>query len=207
MLIGILMVVIVDYGMGNLKSIQNMFFKLGVTAEITNDIKKIKNADRLILPGVGSFDYGMSMIKESGLLNSIDTVVNDRGRPLLGICLGAQMLGKSSEEGSSEGLGWINMKAKKLRSCRINRVPNMGWRNIDIKKNVPIVENISADDRFYFVHSYYLECEVLSDVIATSNHVDEFAAVVGRGNVIGIQFHPEKSLKFGMQIFKSFLSL
>jgi glutamine amidotransferase len=201
------MIVIVNYGVGNLSSVQNMIRKAGSTAVVSSDPREIIAADKLVLPGVGHFDYGMKMLTDSGLRDTLDYFALEMRRPVLGICLGAQILGRGSEEGTKSGLGWINMNCRRIRPAPGLRVPHMGWSRVTLKRQSPLLINVGIDSRYYFVHSYYMDCEDESDVVGTTVHGIEFACVVQRGNIFGTQFHPEKSLSYGLALMRSFAEL
>lgn len=203
------MIVILNYNIGNLTSIKNMLKKGGISDVLISDnISDIEKADKLILPGVGHFDYGMNQLKSMPFFEILNELVLEKQKPILGICLGAQLLGKSSEEGVESGLGWINAKTVKFDTSRINgtlKIPHMGWSDVCIKKDSPIFDGMEKmDSRFYFVHSYHLICADQSDILVTANHGYEFTAGVEKDNIIGVQFHPEKSHKFGMKLLNNF---
>lgn len=200
------MLVIVDYGMGNLGSIQNMLKKLGYESIITSDIKIIGSATKLILPGVGAFDYGMKQIKELGLTEILNRKVLIEKVPVLGICLGMQLMTQGSEEGIISGLAWIDAKACKFISETL-KVPHMGWNTISINKESCLFEKDEEEKRFYFVHSYYITCNDMQDIVATTQYVVEFVSSFQKSNIYGVQFHPEKSHKFGMNVLKRFMEL
>jgi imidazole glycerol-phosphate synthase subunit HisH len=204
------MIVIVDYGMGNLGSVLNMLKRLGKRAVISSDLGELAEAERLILPGVGSFDNGMKKLKDMGFVDLLNKKVILEKTPILGICLGAQLLTRNSEEGILPGLGWID--AKTVRFCipfsnNHLRIPHMGWNEITIKRDNALFFGFEDQPRFYFAHSYHLECNNSLDVIATASYGIEFAAAVNRENIWGTQFHPEKSHKFGLRVIKNFCSL
>jgi glutamine amidotransferase len=201
------MVVVVNYGIGNLSSVENMLRKAGVQARISSDPQDILAADKLLLPGVGHFDYGMKMLNQSGLRDALDHFAMKLCRPVLGICLGAQILGHGSEEGDTNGLGWINMHCRRLPLGTGLRVPHMGWNQVSLKRPSPLFINADVDARYYFVHSYFMECAEESDVVGTSCHGIEFACAVQRGNIFGTQFHPEKSLRYGLDLMRAFAGL
>jgi len=198
------MIVIVNYGVGNLSSVHNMLRKAGADVMVSDKPADILAADKLLLPGVGHFDYGMKMLNESGLRDALDRFALEMKKPVLGICLGAQILGKGSEEGSTAGLGWIDMACKRMPPAEGLRVPHMGWNRIEVKKQSRLFTYAAADARYYFVHSYYMECADSADIAATAQHGMTFTCAVQRGNIYGTQFHPEKSLRHGLAVMKAF---
>jgi glutamine amidotransferase len=204
------MITIINYGAGNIKSIQNMLKKLGIESEISNDITTIEKAEKLILPGVGAFDYGMQQLQQSGLIEILNKKVVEQQTPLLGICLGAQMLGNKSAEGIENGLGWIDMDVVKFDTEKLNnnlKVPHMNWNEIDIKKSTPLFNGLNNESRFYFVHSYHMKTNNSDDILCTSNYGYEFVSGVNHNNIYGVQYHPEKSHKFGMQLLSNFSAI
>lgn len=199
-------VVIIDYGLGNLLSVKNMFKKIGVDATISSDFSVIKDAPKLLLPGVGAFDYGMQKIKDSGLQEVLNQKVLIDKTPILGICLGLQIMTKSSEEGVLPGLGWFNAVTKKFRLDDSSlKVPHMGWNEISIKKQSKLLDGMYDDARFYFVHSYHLDSQEASDVLLTARYGYDFVCGLEKENILGVQFHPEKSHKFGMKLLSNFI--
>jgi len=199
------MIAIVDYKIGNLSAVANMLNRLGVSCEITADTEKIKRAEKIILPGNGAFDACMQGLRATGLIPLLNERVLSEKTPLLGICVGAQMLGHGSEEGNEVGLGWMDIQVKRFSDLPDLRVPHMGWCHI--KKTAshhPVFETLNDDARFYFVHSYYLSPARPEDVLLTATYGFEFAAAVGKNNIIGVQFHPEKSHRFGKQLLAQF---
>lgn len=198
------MIVILDYGMGNAGSILNMINRIGGTAIISSNREDILQASALILPGVGAFDNGMEKIRSSGLLALIEKKVLVDKVPFLGICLGMQLLFESSEEGVIPGLGWINGTVKKFKFENQNlKVPHMGW-NV-VKSDHLLFKSERPELRFYFVHSYHVNCSDEKNAIAKVNYGYDFVCGVQKDNIYGIQFHPEKSHKFGMEFFLHFL--
>ena len=199
------MIAIVDYEIGNLAAIANMLNRLGAACEITADPEKIRLAEKLVLPGNGAFDACMQGLRATGLIPLLNEKVLVEKTPLLGICVGAQMLGHGSEEGREAGLGWMNIHVKRFPDLPGLRVPYMGWG--DVKKTLThhsLTQDVSDDARFYFVHSYYMAPVNSEDVLLTAHHGIEFAAAVGCGNIAGVQFHPEKSHRFGKQLLGQF---
>lgn len=199
------MITIVDYGMGNLGSILNMFRKLGIDAEVTADQQRVARADKLILPGVGAFDAGMESLVRSGLRPVLEERVL-RGRvPILGICLGMQLMTHRSAEGVRTGLGWVDAEVLRFQPLEPTmKVPHMGWNLVRIARVAPLVEDLPRNSRFYFVHSYYVRCNVAEDVLLTTDYAGAFHSGFHRENVWGVQFHPEKSHRFGMQLLRNF---
>jgi glutamine amidotransferase len=201
------MITIIDYNTGNLGSIKNMLKRLGIASQITNDKEAIENAEKLILPGVGHFDYGMQQLKKSGLINVLTKKVIENKIPILGICLGVQLFTKNSEEGNEEGLGWINGKTVSFDKTKLasnQKIPNMGWVDVGSYKQSKLFENMPEDPRFYFVHSYHLKLDNPEDCLVTANYGYDFAAGIEHENIVGVQFHPEKSHKYGMKILENF---
>lgn len=201
------MIVILDYGVGNLSSVRNMLLKAGANVRISKDTDEILAADKLLLPGVGHFDHGMMMLERSGLREPLDRFAQDFKRPILGICLGAQILGKGSEEGNRAGLGWLDMTCVRLEDMPSIRIPHMGWNKIERRKESALLNNLQEDSRFYFVHSYKMKCFDDTDILATTFHGSAFTCAVQRGNIFGTQFHPEKSLRHGLAVMKAFVEL
>jgi len=217
------MLAIVNYGLGNLTSIQNMCRRIGVEAQITSDAASIESADRLILPGVGHFKRGMENLHASGLKQLLDRLVLGEKRPILGICLGAQLMTAHSEEGDTDGLGWVDADTIRFRDSAgipapgpgtpaapgLNglKIPHMGWREINIKGENPLWTGLPEDPRFYFVHSYHFEFRQQQEVTATTVYGYEFVCAFRKDNIFGTQFHPEKSHKFGMKVLENFSSL
>ena len=200
------MISIVDYGVVNLGSIRNMFRKLGYETTLVSTPAGIEAATKLLLPGVGAFDHGMSALTELGLVDALQSKALQDGTPLLGICLGMQMLGEGSDEGSWEGLGIIRGRSVRfeLPEGSTLKIPHMGWNIPRIRASSPLVEGLDPKARFYFLHSYHFVCVDPGDVLATADHGVEFTAMIQHGNVMGTQFHPEKSHRFGMAILRNF---
>lgn len=198
------MITIVDYGLGNLVSVKNMLKKLGAESVITDKADEIGAAKKMILPGVGAFDNGMLLIKQKGLLEVLNKKALEEKIPVLGICLGMQLLTKGSEEGKEPGLGWVDAQTVKFSFAdKTLKIPHMGWSYIDVRKESKLIKK-KDKHRFYFVHSYYVKCNNASDVIATCNYGTEFTCMFNHENIYGAQFHPEKSLKFGMELLSNF---
>jgi glutamine amidotransferase len=199
------MITIVDYAIGNLAAVANMFNRLGVACEITSDIESIRRAKKIVLPGNGAFDACMQGLSATGLIPLLEERVLHEKIPLLGICVGAQMLGHGSEEGHEPGLAWIDMQVRRFPPLPDLRVPHMGWCHV--KQNAPehpLLQGIDDDARFYFVHSYYMQVPNPHDVLLTAHYGLDFAAAVCFENILGVQFHPEKSHRFGKQLLDRF---
>jgi glutamine amidotransferase len=202
-------IVIIDYGMGNLRSVFNKFRRMGYIPEISSDPEVIKKADKLILPGVGHFAKGMNNLKERGIIDVLnDKVLNDKTQ-IFGICLGMQLFSEYGEEGDCKGLGWI--KANTVR-FRINdktkfKIPHIGWNTVNIVNKAGIDDFLNNDDFFYFVHSYYVHCLDNSDIWMTSWYEFEFVSAIKKNNIFGTQFHPEKSHDAGFKLLKKFIEL
>jgi len=202
-------IVILDYGMGNLGSIQNMLQYLGEDAVITSELSVIEKADKLILPGVGSFDAGMAQLESAGMMGLLKEMVDNRNKPILGVCLGMQLMTKGSEEGKSEGLGWLDASTHKFDFSQESglRVPHMGWNHISVTRAHELVADLDEEPRYYFVHSYYISANNPADVIATASHGHTFVAIMSKDNIMGCQFHPEKSHRYGMMLLKNFAKI
>lgn len=205
------LIVIINYGIGNLTSVSNILRKTGANEVIiSSDIDTINSADKLILPGVGHFDFGMKKLHESQLIPTIEKRIFEDRIPILGICLGAQLMTKSSEEGTIPGLGWINGKTVAFDKSKLAanaKIPHMGWNYVKESKTSELFKNMSLPARFYFVHSYHLELENESDKWLTTNYGYDFCAAFQKDNLYACQFHPEKSHKFGMKLMENFVNL
>ena len=202
------MIVIVDFGLGNVRSIKNMFKRVNERkVVISSELETIQNASKIILPGVGAFDNGMKNLQEYGLINILNKKALDEKVPVLGICLGMQLMTQGSEEGNLPGLGWFDAKAVKFNLAPDLKVPHMGWNYINQNDKNNLFLKKDKKYRFYFVHSYHVKCNNENDVLFTTHYGDEFNSAIQKDNLIGMQFHPEKSLHFGMDIFESFVKL
>lgn len=200
------MITIIDYGLGNLESIVNMLKKLGHKSKISQNQEDLLNASKLILPGVGSFDTGMNNLNQRGYTEVLQKKVIEDKTPIIGICLGMQLLANSSEEGIQRGLGWINGRSVKFNHNSL-KVPHMGWNNIKLLKESTLFDSLDKFRKYYFVHSFHLLCEEDNDVLATSEYGNNFTAMVEKDNIYGAQFHPEKSHKYGMEILNQFAKI
>lgn len=198
------MLVVVDYGMGNLRSVLSKLRRLKVEAIVSGDPTDVAAATRLLLPGVGAFGAGMRNLADRGLLDVLNTRVLEDGVPVLGICLGFQLLTQHSEEGDVAGLGWIDGETRRFDSDLGIRVPHAGWNAVEVARDNGLWRDVPDDERFYFTHSYYVTCNRPEDAIGTTHYGTDFVAAVQRDNVYGTQFHPEKSHRQGLQILENF---
>lgn len=201
------MITIIDYGVGNLRSIVNILHHLGIDAEITSNLEDINNAKKLLLPGVGSFDYGMTQLLDRGIVDVLNETVIVRKTPILGICLGAQILTRGSEEGVKPGLGWVEADTKRFNVEHMNkklRIPHMGWSDTAYKKSSRLFSGITEIPRYYYVHSYHMVCDNSDDELSHATYGYDFVSGVEKENIVGVQFHPEKSHQFGMKVLKNF---
>jgi len=200
------MIVIVDYGMGNLRSVEKALISLGETPVITNSIEIIKKSDKIILPGVGHFKQGMENLHKLNLIDTLNKKVLLHKTPILGICLGMQLMSNYSEEGNTKGLGWVDSNTIKFNFPNNKlKVPHMGWNSLNIKKNKSLVDGVCSEDIFYFVHSYYITCNNEDDIVATTNYGIDFVSAIQKDNIYATQFHPEKSHDSGFKIIVNFL--
>lgn len=194
---------------GNFSSVVRMVSKAGGDAQLIESPCQLRQADKIILAGVGAFDQGMASLREGGWIDFLQEAVFQRRVPILGICLGMQLMCKTSEEGSLPGLGWIDADVKRFRFSEDSalKVPHMGWNTIRIAKANLLIEANEGEQRYYFVHSYHVICNYPADVLAVTHHGEDITAAVCRENIYGVQFHPEKSHRFGMALMKNFLEL
>ena len=203
------MIVIVDYGVGNLGSIFNMLKKIDAPeAKISSDPTEIEQAEKLILPGVGAFDTGMQKLRETGLIGLLNEKVLKAKTPTLGVCLGMQLMAKISEEGELPGLGWIDAEAIRFRFDPKEsglKIPHMGWNTVQVQREGTLFQDMYHDARFYFVHSYHIVAHNPDDVLTTTNYGYDFVSAIQRDHIMAAQFHPEKSHKFGMKLYKNFV--
>lgn len=203
------MIAIIDYGVGNIKAFANVYKRLNLDYKIVSTVEQFSDLTKIILPGVGSFDHAMSKLQDSGMRESLDYFVLEKKIPVLGICVGMQMLANSSEEGTLPGLGWISGTVKKFKFDHLNPMPlpHMGWNQVRFKKKNQLFNELEIDARFYFLHSYYFECDEPENVIGASEYGFNFDSIVNKDNIYGIQCHPEKSHGNGMIILKNFGAL
>ena len=200
-------ITIIDYGMGNIGSIQNMLKKIGADSIVTSYTGEIKNSLKLILPGVGSFDTGIKNLIKLDLVDILNHKVINEKTPIIGFCLGMQLMTRSSEEGKLRGFGWMDAKTCRFRFNNSDeyKIPHMGWNSIKIMKDNPLLMEQSDRTRFYFVHSYHVICKQSKDILFMTNYGYDFVSGFMKNNIVGLQFHPEKSHKYGMQILKNFV--
>ncbi|PWF22170.1 imidazole glycerol phosphate synthase subunit HisH [Corticimicrobacter populi] len=199
------MIAIIDYDIGNIAAVTNMLRRIGVRCQVTSRVDDVEQAERIILPGNGSFDACMKNLRASGLIPVLEHRVLDQKVPLLGICVGAQMLGYESAEGMEPGLGWLDMRVRRFPDQPGLRVPHMGWNQVvPMSEGNYLTQDMDAETRFYFVHSYYMEPADPSAILLRSTYGIEFASGVSSGNIAGVQFHPEKSHRFGKQLLAAF---
>jgi len=205
------MIAIVDYGLGNVKAFANVYERLNIPACIVRKADGLNAATKVILPGVGAFDQAMTKLDHSGMREALDDLVLKRKIPVLGICVGMQILAKTSEEGILPGLGWIAGMVKKFDVCLLQgskmQLPHMGWNTIQPNNGNPLLKNFNSESRFYFLHSYYFECHNDDDSIAITEYGIRFSSAVNHENIYGVQFHPEKSHQWGVQLLKNFAEL
>jgi imidazole glycerol-phosphate synthase subunit HisH len=198
------MIIVIDYGVGNVGSIRKMLRRDGWEVAVSADPELIERADGLVLPGVGAFDDAVTRLRATGLVPLIERRVFEHGTPLLGICLGMQMLGRRSDEGTLAGLGWIDAETVAIAPGADRRVPHIGWNVVTPENGSPLFAGMAADDRFYFLHSYEIRCDDPRAVTATSVYGERFVCAVQRDNLHGVQFHPEKSHGAGLRLLSRF---
>lgn len=198
----------IDYGCGNLASVVNMIHHVGGEAQIINTPEQLATARKLILPGVGSFDHGILSLSQEGWVKPLEQAVFERKIPIIGICLGMQLMAQSSEEGQEPGLGWLDAHVRRLRPSNTKlKIPHMGWNEVSQSQADDLLPLVAAPRRFYFVHSYHVECTNPEDILLRCEYGETFVAAFRRANIWGFQFHPEKSHRFGMELFRHFLKV
>jgi len=203
-------IAIVDYGLGNIQAFANIYKRLNIPACIASSTDALAEAEKIILPGVGAFDWAMTRLNESAMRDVLDDLVVGQGRPVLGICVGMQMMARRSDEGVLEGLGWIDAEVKKFDEATFTHktpLPHMGWNDVLPRQNGGLFRGLESDARFYFLHSYYFSPCREGDVLAVTDYNGPFASSVRAGNVFGVQFHPEKSHQWGIQLLRNFAEL
>ena len=203
------MITIIDYGVGNIYAFQNVYKRLDIPTKIAKTPQDLEDAQKLILPGVGHFDYAMSQLNNSGMRAKLDELVLEKKIPVIGICVGMQMMGNKSDEGELEGLKWIDANIRKFDETTIHhrtKLPHMGWNDVN-PSNHPLFKGLEKEAIFYFLHSFYFECNEPKDILATSNYGISFTSAANHENVYGIQFHPEKSHRYGEELLHNFAKL
>ena len=204
------MITIVDYGLGNVRAFLNVYRRLNVDAQAVTNPRELEGASKVILPGVGSFDHAMELLQRSGMRETLDDLVLNRRVPILGICVGMQMLARSSDEGTSPGLGWIAGTVRSLGSLMTDQqlpLPHMGWNDVRVVSGGGLFDQLDEGARSYFLHSFYFHCDRADDAAAVSSYGREFACAVHAANIYGVQFHPEKSHRCGTRVLKNFADL
>ncbi len=204
------MITIVDYGLGNVRAIANIYNRLEIPATLARTSDELAGASHVVLPGVGAFDWAMARLEASGMRAMLDDLVQVQRRPALGICVGMQMMAGASDEGQARGLGWFDARVKLFDDSKFTgrtHLPHMGWNDVEPVSADGLLSDLGADARFYFLHSYYFAPNDPADVLATTVYGERFACAVRRGNVHGVQFHPEKSHGWGIQLLKNFAAL
>lgn len=204
------MIAIIDYGLGNIHAFVNVYKKLDIPVGIVTRKEDLNNVEKIILPGVGAFDHAMEKLNQSGMREKLDEIVMKHKVPVIGICVGMQMMAVDSNEGSQPGLGWIDANVKKFDVSKIpytTRLPHMGWNNMQVLKSNPLLKGLGDDAKFYFLHSYYFNCKNESDAIASADYGGNFICAVNSENIYGVQFHPEKSHSFGVKLLENFAKL
>ena len=203
------MIKIVDYGLGNILAFQNMYKRLSIEATIARSAADLRDTTKVILPGVGAFDHAMELLNASGMRQTLDELAVDKRVPVLGICVGMQILGRSSDEGNASGLGWIPGRVRAFKSLALDdlMLPHMGWNDVVPKPSSRLFAGLETDARFYFLHSFYFECDRREDVAAISTYGIDFSCAVNAGNIYGVQFHPEKSHHYGARLLRNFAEL
>jgi len=201
---------IVDYGVGNIQAIANIYKRLNIPARIARTAEELAGAERIILPGVGAFDWAMSRLNRSGMRGVLDDLALSQSRPVLGICVGMQMLANRSDEGSLEGLGWMDAEVKKFDRAALSErehLPHMGWNDVEPRSQESLFRDIGATGRFYFLHSYYFAPKNQNMILGVTDYGGLFASCVRAGNIYGVQFHPEKSHQWGTKLLKNFAEM
>ena len=204
------MITIVDYGLGNIRAISNVYRRLNIETKIASSPSDLSSASKIILPGVGAFDRAIELLDASGLRGELEKQVVINEVPVLGICVGMQIMADRSEEGVMPGLGWINGVVKKFETGKLNykiRLPHMGWNNIDVIKDNLIVTSVDNMSKFYFLHSYHYECKEPQYIVAQTNYGIVFTSAINKNNIWGVQFHPEKSHDWGVMLLYNFAKL
>lgn len=203
------MITLVDYGLGNIQAFRHIYTSLNLPVSIASTAEELSGAEKIILPGVGAFDWAMGRLNDSGLRETLDDLVLEKHIPVLGICVGMQMMAKRSEEGALPGLGWIDAEVKRFDDAgftQATHLPHMGWNDVEPVNDSRLFSSIE-DPRFYFLHSYYFVPEIAAETLATTEYGGVFTSAVSREHIYGVQFHPEKSHHWGVQLLKNFAEL
>ena len=200
------MIGVIDIGISNIGSVLNIFKHVGYEAVSVSQPSQLSKCSKIVLPGVGSFDKGIDRLMNSGLVDCLNEKVLNERIPILGICLGMQLMCRSSDEGILTGLGWVDAKVNSFNTSFLppDRIPHMGWNNVTVEKVSAITDGLDKNSRFYFIHSYYVDCMDSSDILLTTNYGDKFVSAFQKDNIVGVQFHPEKSHVFGALLIKNF---
>ena len=202
------MITLVDYGLGNIQAIVNIYKSLNIPARIACTAQDLADAQRVILPGVGAFDWAMNRLDKSGMRATLDKLVRDQRKPVLGICVGMHMMARRSEEGERPGLGWVDGEVRRFeKTAQRRHLPHMGWNDVEPQAPGGLFKDLEASARFYFLHSYYFAPAQADALLASTDYHGTFACSVHAGNVYGVQFHPEKSHQWGIQLLKNFAEL
>jgi glutamine amidotransferase len=204
------LIAIIDYGLGNIQAFANIYKRLNYDILVAHSSEELIKADKIILPGVGAFDWAMKKLNESGMRECLDDLVVVKKKPVLGICVGMQIIAGKSEEGVLEGLGWVDAEVKKFDvNSTVNRIqlPQMGWNDVHPKHTKCLFKNLETGSKFYFLHSYYFLSKNDTDVLATTDYNCVYASSIRHDNIFGVQFHPEKSHQWGIQLLKNFAEL
>ena len=202
-------ILILDYGMGNIFSVKKKIKSFGLNPIISNSAEEILNSDKIILPGVGHFSKAMKNLKKLNVIKALNEKVLEKKTPVLGICLGMQLMALSSEEGESNGLGWFDATVKKFSvKDKLNfKVPQMGWNTISVNKKSDLMNNIPDQSEFYFIHSFYMKCNSEEDILNKTIYESEYVSAIQKDNIFGVQYHPEKSHEIGEKMFKNFIKI
>lgn len=201
------MIAIINYGSGNIQAIGNIYRRLNIPFIVASKPEELAEADKVLVPGVGAFDQAMNQLDKSGLRRALDSLVLDQKKPVLGICVGMQLLANSSEEGQAAGLGWIDGVVKKFSHESFHQtthLPHMGWNTVEPRQQNRLFEEVDLRTGYYFLHSYHFSCQDEANVLAVTDYGVEFTSAVRRDNIYGVQFHPEKSHLAGIQLLKNF---
>ncbi len=204
------MITVIDYGLGNILAFSNVYKRLDIPVSVAKSASDLQGATKLILPGVGSFDHAMQLLQQSGMREALDELVLSQAVPVLGVCVGMQILASTSEEGQLQGLGWIEGDVRKFNTAGFQQrifLPHMGWNHVKPVVPSPLFDGIESDAYFYFLHSYYFHCAHSENVLAQAEYGATFSCAVQSRNIFGVQFHPEKSHHFGTQLLKNFAKL